>query len=134
MIGREPEACTIVFNRGVEIITSQIRQKLIENFDINQERQDRGETEIDHWPVVKIFTPDGGCTWLLTELNPENEMAFGLCDLGLGYPEVGAVSLDDLRRTRGALGLPVERDLHFEATKSLMDYALESLKAERIIV
>ena len=124
----------IIFNRGVEIITSKIRKKLIENFATNRERQERGETEIDHWPVVKVFTPDAGATWLLTELDPENELAFGLCDLGLGYPEVGYVSLDDLKRSRGALGLPVERDLHFEATKSLMAYALDAVKAERIVV
>lgn len=59
------------------IITSQIRQKLIENFNINQERQDRGETEAGHWPVVKIFSPDAGAARRLSELNPENEMAFG---------------------------------------------------------
>ena len=23
---------------------------------------------IDHWPVVKLFTPDAGGTWLLSEL------------------------------------------------------------------
>ena len=124
----------IIFNRDVEIITAQIRQQLIENFTTNRERQERGEAEIDHWPVVKLFTPDAGATWLLTELDPENDLAFGLCDLGLGYPELGLVSLDDLRRTRGALGLPVERDLGFEATMSLMDYAAESLKVRRIIV
>ena len=118
----------------MEIITAEIREKLIENFITNRERQEDGGTEIDHWPVVKIFTPDGGCTWLLTELNPENEVAFGLCDLGLGYPEMGYVTLDDLRRLRGGLGLPVERDLHFEAGKSLTDYALDALKAERIVV
>ena len=118
----------------MEIITPEIQQKLIENFTTNRERQERGETEIDHWPVVKLFTPDAGATWLLTELDPGNDLAFGLCDLGLGYPEVGYVSLDELRSLRGALGLPVERDLHFEATKSLMDYALDAVKAERIVV
>ncbi|MEK7954325.1 DUF2958 domain-containing protein [Luteolibacter soli] len=118
----------------MEIITDRIRQKLIVNFTINCERKERGETEIDHWPVVKIFTPDGACTWLLTELDHENDLAFGICDLGLGYPEMGYVSLQELRHLRGGLGLPVERDLHFEATMSLTDYALEALKAERIIV
>lgn len=42
-------------------------------------QQDEG---IDFEPVVKIFTPDGNATWLLTELNPNDEyLAFGLCDL-----------------------------------------------------
>jgi hypothetical protein len=48
---------------------------------------------IDFEPVVKIFTPDGNATRLLTELDPIGEhLAFGLCDLGLGEPELGYVS------------------------------------------
>jgi hypothetical protein len=30
--------------------------------------------------VVKLFTPDAACTWLLTELDPDDpDIAFGLC-------------------------------------------------------
>jgi len=44
----------------------------------------------DPSPVVKLFTPDAGATWLLTEIDPDDDdHAFGLCDLGLGYPELG---------------------------------------------
>jgi hypothetical protein len=79
---------------------------------------------IDFRPVVKLFTPDAGCTWLLTEIDPDDEdRAFGLCDLGLGYPELGYVSLAELRTVRGRLGLPVERDLSFRASKTLAEYA-----------
>lgn len=28
--------------------------------------------DFDPKPVVKLFTPDGACTWLLTELDPED--------------------------------------------------------------
>jgi integrase len=38
-------------------------------------------------------------------------LAFGLCDLGMGEPELGYVSLTELRTVRGKLGLPIERDL-----------------------
>ena len=117
----------------MEIITESIRQQLVENFNTNRERQERGQPELDHQPVVKLFTPDGGCTWLLSELDPETDVAFGLCDLCLGYPEIGYVSVDELRRLRGGLGLPVERDLHFEAKMTLMEYAMEAVKAERIV-
>jgi len=56
-------------------------------------------------PVVKLFTPDGGCTWLLTEIDPEDpDIAFGLCDLGFGCPELGSVSLSELESVRGQLG------------------------------
>lgn len=103
----------------------------------NGERQDpvRGTPdEIDFKPVVKLFTPDAGCTWLLTELDPgEPDIAFGLCDLGLGTPEIGSVRLSELAAIRGRIGLPVERDLYFEADKTLMAYARAAWKAGRII-
>src|SRR5262249_5080128 len=87
----------------------------------------RGENEPDFVPVVKLFTPDANCTWLLTELEPdEPDIAFGLCDLGLGCPELGSVSLTELGSVRGALGLPVARDLSFRATKTLSAYADEA--------
>jgi Protein of unknown function (DUF2958) len=86
---------------------------------------DNGETDIDFKPVVKLFTPDAQCTWLLTELG-NDDIAFGLCDLGMGEPELGYVSLVELASVRGKLGLPVERDMHFEADKPISLYAAEA--------
>ena len=78
-------------------------------------------------PVVKLSMPDANCTWLLTELDPEDpDIAFGLCDLGMGFPELGSVSIAELESVRGLLGLPVERDLHFRPTKTLSAYADEA--------
>ena len=75
-------------------------------------------------PVVKLFTPDAQCTWLLSEILPDDpDIAFGLCDLGMGFPELGTVSFTELQQVRGRLGLPVERDLHFKADKTLIEYA-----------
>ncbi len=86
--------------------------------------------DIDPLPVVKLFTPDGACTWLLTELDPEDpDIAFGLCDLGRGFPELGSVRISELQSVRGALGLPIERDLFFEPTRTLSQYAAEAAKA-----
>ncbi|MEH2522020.1 hypothetical protein V1279_007593 [Bradyrhizobium sp. AZCC 1610] len=88
---------------------------------------------IDHRPVVKLFTPDGAATWLLTECDPdEPDRLFGLCDLGLGCPELGYVSLTELTELRGKLGLPVERDRHFSADRPLSAYAAEARAAGRI--
>jgi Protein of unknown function (DUF2958) len=84
---------------------------------------DNDQGAIDFKPVVKFFTPDAQCTWLLTELDPDHELAFGLCDLGLGCPELGYVSFTELRTVRGELGLPIERDEHFDADKTLSAYA-----------
>ena len=88
----------------------------------------------DPLPVVKLFTPDAGATWLLTEIDPgDHDHAFGLCDLGQGFPELGYVSLAELQSVRGSLGLPVERDLHFVAPKAISAYAREARLAERIV-
>lgn len=83
--------------------------------------QARGE---DHYPVVKLFTPDANCTWLLSEIDPEDtDIAFGLCDLGMGFPELGSVYLPEITELRGRFGLPVERDLSFEGIYPISVYA-----------
>lgn len=89
----------------------------------------------DHLPVVKLFTPDAGCTWLLSEIDPEeSDIAFGLCDLGLGCPELGCVSLAELCSLRGKLGMLVERDLSFAARHPMSVYAEAARQAECITV
>jgi hypothetical protein len=50
----------------------------------------------------------------------------------MGSPELGCVSLDEIAELRGKLGLPVERDLHFKAEKSLTAYADEARRLGRI--
>jgi hypothetical protein len=100
----------------MELFTKAQNAKLLKNGSPEH-------TGKDHFPVVKLFTPDANCTWLITEIDPEEpELAFGLCDLGLGYPELGYISLEEIRSLRGLLGLPVERDLHFEAKFPLSTY------------
>jgi len=69
--------------------------------------------------VVKLFNPAGIGTWYLSELDPERNVAFGLCCLHEN--ELGYVSIDELQEFRGALGLGIERDRMFEANK----YTLE---------
>ena len=78
----------------------------------------------DHFPVVKLFMPGTGCTWLITELLPENPaVAFGLCDLGLGFPELGYIDLDEITQVKNRFGLGVERDLYFKAIYPISVYA-----------
>ncbi len=60
----------------------------------NGVRSAAGE-DLEPPPVVKLFTPDAGATWLLTETDPEDhDILYGLCDLGIGFPEFGTVSLE----------------------------------------
>jgi len=111
----------------MKLLTIEQRKTLLANGLANLRRRQEGLEPIDFKPVVKLFTPDAGATWLLTEIDPEEpDIAFGLCDLGLGYPEIGPVSLTELADVRGQLGLPVERDLWFEADKTLSAYAEEA--------
>jgi hypothetical protein len=110
----------------VKLLTKQQILKLQKN-GLPQNR------DKDHLPVVKLFTPDANATWLLTEIDHEEpSIAFGLCDLGLGFAELGSVSLDEIASLRGRLGLPVERDMHFEAKHPISVYAEAAFRAERI--
>jgi hypothetical protein len=61
------------------------------------------------------------------------DRAFGLCDLGLGCPELGYVSLSELAGVRGRLGLPVECDRHFRAGRPLSAYAAEAQAVGRVL-
>lgn len=97
------------------LIPDDLRARLLRNGD---------DPEQDHVPVVKLFNPTGAATWLLTEMLPHNhDLLFGLCDLGLGYPELGYVSLSELEQVKARLGLGIERDMYFAARFPLSVYA-----------
>lgn len=111
------------------LIADALRAQLLANG--HQSRQD---DRFDPPPVVKLFTPDSGATWLLTEIDPDDvDRAFGLCDLGMGEPELGYVTLCELSTLKGPLGLTVERDLSFRADKAISVYAREARLTGRIV-
>jgi len=115
------------------LITKEIMAKLESN-GRKQEKVRGTKEETDFKPVVKIFMPDGGATWLLSEVNPhDSDIAFGLCDLGMGFPELGCVRLSEIKSIRGATGRSVERDGHFKAKKTLLEYAADARKHGCII-
>ena len=115
------------------LITKTQHEQLIANCHAQIARMDAGESDIDSKPVVKLFTPDAQCIWLLTELDSDDSPALGLCDLGMGCPELGYVSLAELSAVRGQLGLLVERDRHFKVDKSISAYADETRAQGRIV-
>lgn len=113
----------------MNLISDELRAQLLANG-----RQSLADEGFDPPPVVKLFTPDAGATWLLTQIDPDDEdHMFGLCDLGLGFPELGYVSLAELMTVRGRLGLPVERELHFTADKPISAYAREARLTGHIV-
>jgi hypothetical protein len=97
------------------LLPAEFRDRLLANGAHSAAGED-----IDPIPVVKLFTPDANATWLLTELDPDNPtLAFGLCDLGLGSPELGYLSLVEIGNVRGPMGWPIERDEHYQETRSI---------------
>lgn len=117
----------------MKLITESLTEKLLANGRAQRSAMDKGGDALDFKPVVKLFTPDAQCTWLLTELDPDDGLAFGLCDLGMGEPELGYVSIAELASVRGKLGLRIERDRHFEADKTISAYAVEARATGHIV-
>ncbi len=111
----------------MELIPQNLRARLLRNGAEVREND-------DHIPVLKLFTPDANATWLVSELDPEDpDQAFALCDLGMGFPELGYVSIAELSTIKGRLGLPVERDLHFKGKYPLSVYARTARHVGRIV-
>lgn len=78
------------------------------------------EKGLDAVALVKFFTPDSNWTWYATEFDGE-DLFFGLVD---GFEkEIGYFRLSELKSVKGALGLPIERDMYFKpkSLKELMD-------------
>ena len=106
------------------LLTKAHREKLLANHHSQREMlaATGGDCE-DLKPVVKLFDAYGSAFWLLTELDDDG-IAYGLCDLGMGFPEVGSVSLAELEALEFVPGLKrFERDRHFVADKTLWEYA-----------
>ncbi len=113
----------------MKLFTEQQERRLLAQGRANAGRE---RTE-DFKPVVKLFCPWNGATWLLSELDPDDtDIAFGLCDLGMGFPELGNVRLSELAAVRGPGGLRIERDIHFRADKTISAYAEEASREQRI--
>lgn len=64
--------------------------------------QDQGDDAIVH---LHYFM--GACDWYITEKDCEmpQHQAFGWCDLGMGFPELGYVSIEELKQVGAELDL-----------------------------
>ena len=93
----------------MKLLTKAIKEKLIEN----HKAQDGSKTVKAE---LKLFNPTGIGTWYLSELNPDTNVAYGLCCIH--EKEYGYVSLDELSEFKGQFGLGIERDKYF-APKTL---------------
>lgn len=66
--------------------------------------------EQDPMVICKFFFPDFNWTWYAIEFDGKDTF-FGFVD-GT-FPELGYFSLAELKRNRGKVGLPIERDRYF---------------------
>ena len=106
----------------MKLITEEIKTKLASN---------KGDPNLDK-PYLKLFSPTGAATWLISEMIDEDTL-FGLCDLGMGFPELGYVSLQELESLELPLSMKVERDMYFEPSKTLEEYASVAREHSRIV-
>jgi Protein of unknown function (DUF2958) len=90
----------------MELVTKELREQLPPLY--------AQEHEVDPLVVCKFFTPDSSWTWYVLEFDGE-DVFFGL--VICFEQELGYFSLSELQAARGPLGLPVERDLHFQTTR-----------------
>jgi len=81
----------------MNLLTPEIRAALLANMLARRNAQAQGEREPDPVPVVRFFNPLGAATWLATELD-EDDILFGLADLGLGCPELGSFRCENCSR------------------------------------
>jgi len=65
--------------------------------------------------VVRFFNPLGSQSWQIYEGSYNEDMdtwlLFGVCDLGMGSPELGYVTLAELESIQLPMGLGIERDI-----------------------
>ena len=117
----------------MKLLTKPLLAQLIKNGQM-QAKVKGTDAEHDFVPVVKLFDPFGAGTWLLTEIEPDDhDIAWGLCDLGMGCAEFGTVSLTELQSIR-MMGRPrIERDLYWQPHGRISQYIDAAQKAGRIV-
>lgn len=119
------------FPRSEPLIPDDLRAALVADGRTSEAQED-----FNPRPVVKLFTPDGSATWLISEgyEEPDGDMRlFGLMDLGFGSPELGYAMLSEIEDVRGGLGLPVERGLYFKPQYRLSYYTRMARHAGMIV-
>lgn len=60
-------------------------------------------------PAVYLYIPNIEARWVLWEFDRAEDTAFGLCDLGHGFPEIGYVSLTEMEGLERK-GYPIHQD------------------------
>jgi len=96
----------------MQLLTPDQREQLLAN---------GRQSGLDHFPVAKFFNPVGIGMWLATEIDADNDTCFGLA--GLGFPELGSFSLEELATLELPFGMHTERDVFFAGAFPISAYA-----------
>jgi len=106
----------------MKLLTESQKSQLIANACAAREAAERGH-EVDPFPVVKLFVPDGYLVCLIAELDPQGgDYAYGLYDDGHGHPYEGFVLLSAIAQAQLKHGFRIECDPDFVATQPLSAY------------
>jgi hypothetical protein len=96
--------------RRMKLMTKEIEAKLPPLYSTEG-------TPLSLKKVAVKFFGGAACTWLIFEGSRQKNgdlLMFGWCDLGMGCPELGYVSLSELEEAKfPPFGLGVERDIYF---------------------
>ena len=95
-------------NRGVrrhKLLTAELVEQMPGLYD------SEGTPVADKLICAHYFTANAD--WHIAELDRETGEMFGRCDVGMGFPEWGYVTIQELAQLKVQFGLPVERDLGF---------------------
>ncbi len=113
--------------RGMKLLPKELREKLPPLY--SQDGKD-GKAVV----YTKYFTPSSNWTWMATEGEPvldesQNEVDYKFFGLVFGHErELGYFLLSELEEVRGPMGLPIERDLHWQP-KTLEEIAPEMFRS-----
>ena len=100
----------------MKLLTDELLRKLEAQDPYGPYGPGRELTREEEQVVCKFFTPDANWTWYAVSASRDPDTGdvqfFGLVD-GLEL-ELGYFWLSEIEKVRGKLGVPVERDLHWE--------------------
>ena len=93
----------------MKLITKAIQKKLEKNY------QEGNDQDIP----LKLFNASGGQTWLITQIEPNGDIMWGLADLGFGCVEYGTMSLNEMLECKRTMGFRfmLERDMYWSGGK-----------------
>mgnify|MGYP002754179554 FL=1 len=100
---------------------------------LRENSKHRRRKDHDPQPVVHLYLTESRHQWLLTEID-DDDIAFGLCDLGMGFPELGYVDLREVLAAAWSVDIEPRCNLAFRPVAPLSVYAEQARRAQRIVL